>query len=42
VFEEQAKKNNIYPFVDWADVLKGRTLRPGAKSFLIPTQGDKK
>ena len=34
VFDEQAKKNNIYPLVDWADVLKGRTLKPGTKNFL--------
>ncbi len=24
LFEDQAKKNNIYPFIDWEDVLKGR------------------
>ena len=24
LFDEQAKRNNIYPFIDWDDVLKGR------------------
>jgi hypothetical protein len=24
LFDEQAKKNNIYPLIDWDDVLKGR------------------
>jgi arylsulfatase A-like enzyme len=24
LFDDQAKKNNIYPFIDWEDVLKGR------------------
>jgi len=24
LFDDQAKKNNIYPFIDWDDVLKGR------------------
>jgi hypothetical protein len=31
LFDEQAKTNNIYPFIDWDDVLKRRIHRtPGA------------
>ncbi len=29
LFDEQAKKNNIYPFIDWEDVLKGRIHHDG-------------
>ena len=27
LYDEQAKKNHIYPFIDWEDVLKGRLHR---------------
>lgn len=30
LFDDQAKKNNVYPFIDWEDVLRGR-LRPMSK-----------
>ena len=42
VFDEQAKKNNIYPFVDWADVFKGRTLRKGTDPKIIQQLKDRK
>ncbi|MFP5039376.1 arylsulfatase [Parasediminibacterium sp. JCM 36343] len=35
-FDVQAKKNKLYPLVDWIDVFKGRTLKAGVKSFFAP------
>jgi arylsulfatase len=35
LFDDQAKKNNIYPFIDWDDVFKLRIHRkPGVKASL--------
>ena len=42
VFDEQAKKNNIYPFIDWADVFKGRTLKKGTDPKIIQQLKDRK
>lgn len=38
LYDEQAKKNHIYPFIDWEDVLKGRIHR---KNPTEPTQSSK-
>jgi len=35
LYDEQAKKNHIYPFIDWEDVLKGRLHKKPAAE---PTQ----
>jgi arylsulfatase A-like enzyme len=38
-FEEQAKAHNLYPYITWDDVFRGRIHRtPGSKSFLEAVQ----
>lgn len=39
LFEAAAKKNNVYPFIDWDDVLKRRIHNPKKVALLTTTAG---
>ncbi len=38
LFDENAKKYNIYPFIDWEDVLKGRIHNGGGRAIFQPAK----
>ena len=38
LFDENAKKYNIYPFIDWEDVFKGRIHNGGGRALFQPAK----